>query len=1016
MANKHAHRTHKLLSLSLTASILLNLVSPAGALRYAWAETPEEEPTQEQELVLADTEEELPVVLDDEVADVIDDETVLDRVEETEEATTDVVELEEEVAYASDDVVEVEDEGLELEPMSTDSGAELSIPGPEQRFTPGLQGNEDSLLEGYINQQFERALQEAGSDVVLSTQSISLTGNDAVAYNLLKDFVTKVADGSITSTKLSIPLDAMCSQTMWTAADLGVSDIVVKSGSSYVFTDEALAAADKKVSFNLSKTLSKLLVDCPYELYWYDKTASTTSSGVTFKASYKNKEWHLSATGSIVVSMPVASGYQSSTYVIKGSTTTEMKRVKTAVNKAKTIVNANVGGNAAAQLENFRSQICSLVSYNTTAAKNNVPFGDPWQLVYVFDGETGTNVVCEGYSKAFKYLCDLAKIDGVECHLVTGTMRGGTGAGAHMWNVVRMPDGKNYLVDVTNCDAGTIGAPKQLFVVPYTSGSRTAGYTVRCNSGSLTYTYDSETTAMFSSSDLTLSSSDYNSANDIPSDPNSVAGATVSSIASQKYSGEAIEPHPTVKMGTTTLVEGTDYAISYANNVNAGTATVTITGKGTYTGKKTATFSITKRTVTLTSPSDTKTYDGTALTAPSVTMGGDGFVEGEINSLRATGSQTAAGTATNAIAYNVTGAFKESNYNVTTNPGTLKVNALSLSGATVSVGNQTYNGNALTPAPAVVLGGTTLKSGTDYTASYKNNVNAGSATLSVTGKGNYAGTLSKTFTIMPGTQTISANDATVAMGETVALNATSSLDGTLTYRSANTDVATVDASGVVTPQGMGETTILITAAATSNFSSATRSVTVTVTRGQATITATNKEVLKGKTVKLAATTDSNGQLTYTSANTAYGTVTDAGVAKGVKAGKTIQVTITVPDTPEFAGTTKTVTVKVCAKVNPMKAAKKASTVKASYNTLKSKALTLATNIKFTKKAQGKVTYTNASTNATAKKFKVAAGTGKVTVPKGTKKGTYAVKIKVKAAGNVTYLSATQTITYYIKVA
>lgn len=72
-----------------------------------------------------------------------------------------------------------------------------------------------------------------------------------------------------------------------------------------------------------------------------------------------------------------------------------------------------------------------------------------------------------------------------------------------------------------------------------------------------------------------------------------IANCTVSGIADQKYSGSAIKPKPTVKNGNTTLKEGTDYTLTYKNNVNAGTATITITGKNSYTGSKTVTFKIT---------------------------------------------------------------------------------------------------------------------------------------------------------------------------------------------------------------------------------------------------------------------------------------------------------------------------------------------------------------------------------------------------------------------------------------
>ena len=56
------------------------------------------------------------------------------------------------------------------------------------------------------------------------------------------------------------------------------------------------------------------------------------------------------------------------------------------------------------------------------------------------------------------------------------------------------------------------------------------------------------------------------------------------------YTGAALEPPVTVKDGEKALVEGTDYTVTYADNTAAGTATVTITGMGNYTGTLTATF------------------------------------------------------------------------------------------------------------------------------------------------------------------------------------------------------------------------------------------------------------------------------------------------------------------------------------------------------------------------------------------------------------------------------------------
>ncbi len=87
------------------------------------------------------------------------------------------------------------------------------------------------------------------------------------------------------------------------------------------------------------------------------------------------------------------------------------------------------------------------------------------------------------------------------------------------------------------------------------------------------------------------------------------------------------------------------------------------------------TLTINKRSVTLNSESEVKTYDGTPLTAPRVTVGGDGFVEGEVSDIRATGSVTtvAQGLVTNTITYTAGVSFKEENYTITKNEGTLRI-------------------------------------------------------------------------------------------------------------------------------------------------------------------------------------------------------------------------------------------------------------------------------------------------------------------------------------------------------
>ncbi len=72
----------------------------------------------------------------------------------------------------------------------------------------------------------------------------------------------------------------------------------------------------------------------------------------------------------------------------------------------------------------------------------------------------------------------------------------------------------------------------------------------------------------------------------------SIADASIAPIATQLYSGTPCRPKPMVTLGGRTLAEGTDYVLSYANNAQPGTATVTVTGMGAYMGSVSATFTV----------------------------------------------------------------------------------------------------------------------------------------------------------------------------------------------------------------------------------------------------------------------------------------------------------------------------------------------------------------------------------------------------------------------------------------
>ena len=162
----------------------------------------------------------------------------------------------------------------------------------------------------------------------------------------------------------------------------------------------------------------------------------------------------------------------------------------------------------------------------------------------------------------------------------------------------------------------------------------------------------------------------------ISSDTN---GIEVTKPADSKYDGNVHENKPTVKDNKTdkTLVEGTDYTLSYnGDTTNVGTVTVTITGIGNYTGSHDVTYQITKRTVKLTSGSDSKTYDGTPLVKHDVTVSEDGFADAEGATYSYTGTQTDAGSSENTFTYALKEGTLASNYEITTVNGTLTVEAV----------------------------------------------------------------------------------------------------------------------------------------------------------------------------------------------------------------------------------------------------------------------------------------------------------------------------------------------------
>ena len=264
-------------------------------------------------------------------------------------------------------------------------------------------------------------------------------------------------------------------------------------------------------------------------------------------------------------------------------------------------------------------------------------------------------------------------------------------------------------------------------------------------------------------------------------------GIKVTAPKDTTYSGNEQKKEPVIedtKTGKT--LDKDDYSLSYSDDVtNAGTVTITVTGKGNYTGKFEVTYKINPRKVTLKSETASKPYDGTALTKPAVKVSGDGFVEGEVSDIKATGSVTTVseGEVTNTITFTKENNYKDGNYKIEKDEGKLSITAQSIdpgtdpekpnpdyTGAKVnSPSDEVYDGNEHKWIPTVTdKADKKLKAGTDYTVEYstKNFKDVGTIDVTITGKGNYTGTVTRTYKITPKSVTVTAEDKTKVFGET----------------------------------------------------------------------------------------------------------------------------------------------------------------------------------------------------------------------------------------------------------
>lgn len=252
-----------------------------------------------------------------------------------------------------------------------------------------------------------------------------------------------------------------------------------------------------RAQFNFKKVYNALMHDMPLELYWYDKTSA--GGATTLVGSVNNTKNNTKEITKFIIRLQVTSMHRGDTWdkdlpTVKGVKST----YDTVYENAMQYVNKYDGKSDYVKIKGYVEDICSLVDY--AIIEPSTLYSDVWQPTYVFDNDPYTDVVCEGYSKAFQLLCNLSTFSNTTCYTISGYTNGG-----HMWNVVTI-DGLSYLIDVTNSDDTKIGQDGELTLKAPESGDYDTNYYF---TPGITYTYDDDSKTLWGDSVLTLSMTDY---------------------------------------------------------------------------------------------------------------------------------------------------------------------------------------------------------------------------------------------------------------------------------------------------------------------------------------------------------------------------------------------------------------------------------------------------------------------------------------------------------------------------
>lgn len=432
------------------------------------------------------------------------------------------------------------------------------------------------------------------------------------------------------------------------------------------------------------------------------------------------------------------------------------------------------------------------------------------------------------------------------------------------------------------------------------------------------------------------------------------------SIAPAYYTGSEVTPEVTVTHSGKTLVKDRDFTVTYHNNIEPSSyynsPWVGIDGIGNYQGYVTKSFTINRADIsscTVTLSDESLTYADSSL-RPTVTvksgdkeltLNQDYYVSYRNNWDAGTASAILTGTG------NYTGSV--------TKDFTIKPLDISRYSASLSQYSYTSDGTEKCPDVTVTYGDKTLAAGTDFTVSYKDNVKEGTATVTITGAGNYTGIINTTFTI------------TAAPGKD---------DSDAGKDNPGKDDSGKDNSGK-NDSDKGNQNSSTPGNNNNNNGSTSGNNDTAITPVPAVINASNITLTKSKKkANIITSIESDGKVSLKSSNTKVVKISGTKVIP-VNPGKA-NITITVTDGTRYAAASKTVTITVIPAKTSLRSVKSKTAKQATVTWKKAKSI-----------SGYQISYSQNSSMKKAKTLTVKGSATRATLKKLVSKKKYYVRIR-----------------------